>query len=322
MSDRNSQAFLYMAKVEAVEGTDAVPVIGSDAIQLVQPFDPDYDHAFKIPRPTLVKGADFRASPPLPPKGKIFAWTKSAWYRGLTAAITAGNKIEIDAWLQAMGFSVTYSGVAGAEQAAYVFANTGLKTMTEYAHEDGLLYKGIGARAEGTFSFDVGGPLVVECASQGRFSAVSEVATPATATVTFKSSVPPVATDMTAFSIDGFAAGIIRRFRCSTGNGIQRRDGVKATGGVAGHRIMTGAPTWECVLEEPLLSEKDFRALVDSQADVVLSWLLGSVLYNKLQFDAAQARIERVQPSTDNGMPVITISGGLYGGTPVQLTAK
>jgi len=317
---RNTLLALYLAAIETAEGVDQVPTATANAIALAASLDPETDFAFRNPRDTLVRGVDINAYPPLPPKGEIYQWAKTAWFRGVTGAIASGNAIELDPWLQSAGFAVTYSGAAGSEQAAYTLASTGLKTMTEYMYVDSILRRGVGARSEIGLSFDVGGPVVVSTTSQGIFAGEADVAVPASPV--FKTTVPPVGTDMTTFTVDGFATGIIRKFSFATGNSITRRDGVKATGGVAGFSLDSRKATWEVVLEEPTITAKDFKALIRTQADVAISWLLGGTKYNMLGFDASQAKVDSVKPSSDNGNAIITIGGGLYGAAPVTLTVK
>jgi hypothetical protein len=323
MSNRNTALSLYLCKVEPSEGSDSNPAATgspSNCIQLVAPFDYDYDHAFKNPRDTLVKGADINAGAPGTSKGRVYSWQKQAWYRAFSAAPSLASPHELDAWFQMAGLAATYSGGAGSEQVAYTPANTSLPTATEYEYVDGIVAKGVGARAEVKLSFDVGGPIVVDHQSQGRVGGVVDTAVPAAPT--FRTGAPLIATDGTAFSVDGYGAGDIRKFSLGLGNQVLRRDGVLAAGGVAGHRLPRRKIEWSVTLEEPTITAKDFRALVDSNADVTLHWLLGAGLYGQLDFNATGARVERVQPGNDNGLALLTISGGCYGATPFTLTGK
>ncbi|HEX5437154.1 MAG TPA: phage tail tube protein [Gemmatimonadaceae bacterium] len=320
MTVRNTMLALYLAKLEAVSGTDAAPVAAEDAIALAANVDPAYDYAFRHARDVLIRGGDINAFPPLTPKGKMYSWTKSAWWRGTTGAVTALTPIELDAWLQSAGYAAAYSGAAGEEQVMYTLISTLVKTMTEYFYHDGVVRKGVGALSEIGLSFDVGGPVIIECASQGIFEGVADAALPAGAVI--QTTEPPTATDMTTFSVGGYAAGVIRSFKLQTGNSIQRHDGVLAPDGIAGYRLHTRKPTWTVVLEEPTRATKNFNALVDSQADVPISWLLGGTQYNTLGFDAASAKLDKVTPSNDNGLPLLTLTGGLYGDTPLSLTVK
>lgn len=320
MPNRNTNLAVYTAKVEAVEGTDATPASATDSIFLAENFDPSYDPAFTTPRDSTVKGALLHGSKPLPPAGSVYSWTKRAHWRGTTGAPTATNKHELDALLQAMGLSVTYDATPGAEKATYAPANTALKTISEYIYHDGKVRKGIAARADGSFSFDVGGPLVVECTTQGILSSEIDAAVPSD--MVYKTTVPPTANDLTTLTVDGYAAGIIRKMEVRLGNEIQRRVGAKAVGGVAGFRIASRKITWSITLEEPLISEKDFRALQRSAADVALAAVIGATLYNSANFATATAVVESVAPSNDNGLALITIGGGIYGTSPFTLALQ
>src|SRR4051794_40911341 len=118
MPNRNSELVSYLAKIEATEGTDALPT-AVDGIELAENFTPVYDNAFKNPRPKAVRGAVLDPNTPLNPVGKVYSWTKRAWWRGTTGAPTAVNKHELDAWLQSMGLAVSYDATPGSEKAIY-----------------------------------------------------------------------------------------------------------------------------------------------------------------------------------------------------------
>lgn len=323
MSNRNTALALYLAKVEPTPGTIAPinPAVDK-AIEIVAPFDPDYDHAHKVERGHPVRGANLNPAKPLQPKGRIYSWTKSAWWRGLGSTVpTAANPFSLDAWLQAAGHAVTYDATAGAERATYSLASSALKSISEVYYQDGVAYSGFGAIADFSLSFDVGGPVIVESASQGVINSAADV-TALPAGVFFAGDFP-IAADGVAFSINGFAAGVIRRFALRAGNGISRRDGVMSAGGVAGFRQGVRNPTWEVVLEEPLPTTADLRGWQNAATDMTIAWELGSSLYNRLGFSAALARITKVTPSTgDNGLALVTLSGVFQDSTPYQLIGK
>lgn len=320
MSNRNTKLGLYLAKIETTEGTDAVPVQGSNVIALSESFEPDWDHAFKPDNENTVKGVDLTAGEPLIPAGKIYSWSKRSFFRGTGTAPTASNRPELDPWFRSAGLGVTFDATPGSEKATYTPANTSLESLTEYDYKDGVLRKGVGARADLSLSFDVGGPLVIEHASQGILLSDADGAVPTTPT--FEDTEWPIATDMTTFTIDGWTAGVIRRFECSLGNNIQRRDGVKSTGGVAGFRIAGRNPTFSVTLEEPTRATKDFTALVNNRTAVALAWLLGAGSYLRGDFSASRAFIRKVTPSNDNGLALLTLQGVLRGATPFSLAVR
>lgn len=325
MPNRNALNALYLAKVEVTEGVDPTPDATNNVIALLQPIDPSLDYAFKQPRPRLVKGIDINAQAPLRPRGLIAQWSPSAWFRGVTTAPLVGAPIELDPWFQAAGYAATYSGGAGAEQVAYTLASSSLKTITDTYNEDGILYVRNGVRGELGLSLDVGGPLVVAFNSQGKVEIVSQVAV--SASPVFKPTTPPTATDLTVFSISGYAAGIVRKFSYNTGNTVHRRDGMLATGGVAGFRIPERAATFSVVLEDPAISEFDFRNNMTTFADSVIHWTLpgNGTNYESFDFLANHAKIEKITSSNDSGLALITLEGGIYDvpqGTPVTLTVK
>lgn len=323
---RNSQFALYLAKPESIEGTDPIPTAAANPIELLQPIAPDWDFAFKNPRPRLVKGQDINAQPPLKPAGQVADWSLQAWFRGLVSAPTALNPIEVHPWFMASGYAATYSGAPGAEQVAYSLASNVLGSLTDYYYEDGILVSRNAVRGELTLDMDVGGPLVVGFQGKGRvgFDGTG-AAVPVPANAGFKVSVPPVAVGFTTFSIDGYNAGNIRKFSYKTGNAVQQKTGMLAPGGIAAYRVYERAASWSVALEAPVVSDKDLRALAKSLVDVVVHWTLPAALYQSFDFLSSHAKIEKATASLDNGEPIITIEGGVYDvpeGTPVLLTVK
>ena len=317
---RNSALALYLAKIESVSGTDAVPTNVANAIALASPISPDYTLAFAPQRGHPAKGGTINPDKPLAPAGKVYSWAKDVWLRPRGAAVSAGSPIEADPLLRSAGFDASYDPTPGAELVNYQLTGfSGFPTLTEYYYEDGLRYIGTGAAGDVSLTFDVGGPAILSHTSEGRLSSVSDVALPVG---TFTPVEPPIATDMALFSVDSYAAGVARKFSLSLGNQRKRDDGVKAPGGVSSFSIRSRTPRWSVVLEEPLIAAKDFRSRMEAGVDIAIDWQLGAALYNKIVFQSLTARIEKATPSNDGGTALLTLEGGLYGTSPVLLQFK
>lgn len=317
---RNSALALYLAKIEGVSGTDAVPTAAANAIAIAAPISPDYTTAFAPQRSHPAKGGTLNPDKPLPPAGRVYSWAKDVWLRGTGGIPSAGSPIEADPLLRSAGFDASYDPTPGAELVNYqLTAFAGIPTLTEYYYEDGLRYVGTGAAGDVSLAFDVGGPCVLSHSSEGRIVSVTDVALPVG---TFSAIDPPIATDMPLFTVDSYVAGIARKFTLTLGNQRKRNDGVKAVGGVSSFWITQRAPRWSVVLEEPLIAAKDFRSRMEAGVDITIDWQIGAIQYNKIVFNTTRARIEKVTPSNDGGTALITLEGGLYGTGPLLLQVK
>jgi hypothetical protein len=319
--NRTNALTLYAAKLEATEGVDAVPTATADTVALLAPFAPDYDYANKNERATQLAG-HINGSAPLKPTGRVYSWAKSAHLRGTVGAPSLANLPECHPWLVAARMAATFDATPGQESVAYTPASSGAgpyQTLSEYVYEDGLLHRGVAARTDLKLSFDAGGPLVLEATSQGIYAGVADVAFPTA--YAFRQHLPPVAVGID-FSVDGFAAGIIRKFSLMWGNNIQRRGSARAADGHAGFRIGSRSVSWEVVLEEPTLGVKDFRATADQAVDVALSFTVGAEPYNRVQFTSTAGRLQTPKSGDDSGLKILTLAGGFYGPTPFTLALK
>jgi hypothetical protein len=316
MSDRATVLGVLLAKPETTDGTDAAPVVANDAIQVLEPLEPNGSFAFKHPRDKLVDGPSLQASPPLNPKGRISTWQNTLHVRGnrTTVAYAAAVLPDIHSYMIAAGYAATVVVTGGAETVTYKPAATGLLGCTEYYFVDGKQYRLFGAKADVDFAFDSGGAMIATLKRTGLYQPPLDAAVPTIVSSSYGTAVPPVA-DSVALSIAGFSTGVIRSFKMGTGNKIAQRANANAAGGLSTHRIRERKFTWELVLEDELVGTKDFENLELTNAVNALSFTIGATQYNKFTWSAPNARIESVAKSDDAGTQLIKLSGGLYDST-------
>jgi hypothetical protein len=312
--DLNTHIAILLAKLESSDGVDSTPV-AANAIQVDGVLELGRDWATRTPRDSVVVGSAIQARPPLAPKGGIANWQSTLPVRGTRdgLAYSASNLPELDVFLQSAGFGVTVDVTGGAETALYKPAATGLKGHTEYGYTDGKLRKLLGARTDIDFAFDSGGPIMATVKRMGLYQVPTDTAL--VASPVYGTSVHPV-TESLAVTIDGFAAGIIRKWSCSVGNSIRQRKNANAAGGIATPRVRSRKPTWSITLEEELIGTKDLELLEANNTSIAITFFLNASQYNRFRWTAPSARIESVKPSDDEGTRVVTISGGCYDSTP------
>lgn len=311
--DRNSQIAILLAKLEATENTDPTPA-ATNAIQILAPFDPNIDHAFKRDRPKLVVGAAIGASRPLTPKGRFGTWQSDLMLRGTKDGLlySSSNLPEIDCFMQSAGLSSTVTNTGGSEKVTYAPAATSLKSHAEYYYQDGKLFKMLAAKTDIDFSWEAGGPVMATLKRTGLIQATTDAAL--VSSPVYGTALPPT-TDSMALTIDSYAAGIIRKWTFSLGNQIAQRPNANASGGLAPHKVRSRAPKWTVTLEEELIATKDFENLKHLGTSIALSWFLNAAQYNRSRWTAPAAVIEDVKTADDNGTRVTTLSGGVYDST-------
>lgn len=191
-----------LAKIETVEGTDAVPT-AADAIPLAA--DPQFTPGAEFEN--MNEDAHFGGlgrHDELPPAGEFAELTIESWLRGQADGVTLGTeKVEHDALFQAGGAAVTVDNGIGTEQVDYEWGlDTGEKSVSVYYHEDGLLHKLLGARARLSLLMEAGRLIKVTGVLRGLHSE-ADAAFPAL-TLSADPKGPNVAA--AAFALGGWAA--------------------------------------------------------------------------------------------------------------------
>ncbi len=317
--NRNALAALLLTKVESTSGTDAAPTAAADTLQILQPFVPDSDFAFKTPRDKLVAGAALTASYHLTPQGPFGMWNYEVQVRGSRtgAAFSGTVKPDIDPVMVAGGFSSVFSGGAGAEVITYKpVAPGGQQTMTQYYYQDGVLRKLLGCVADSiTISWSAGTPVLLKANTKGLYPATfSDAAIPASPT--FGGQQPPLAANAT-LNIDGFTTSICRDFSCTITNEVPQRPSVLGTGGLAAfYAVRARKIEFTATVEEELNATKNFESLIRNGTQSVLNWVLGGTQYNKSTFTAGGMHLHTVKPADDAGLLVIKMSGILHDSSP------
>lgn len=318
MSDRATLNALLLAKIEATEGTDAAPAAATDAIQLLSWFDPSGDMTMQKQRDSAIVGASFQGLPPLKGTAFIGTWSKNLYFRGPRNGllISTSNLPDFDPYMQAAGLSATIVNTGGSESVTYKPVSSSLKSITEKMYIDGKLRSMFAAKADINFSIEAGGPLEMAVATTGLYQQDSDVALPTGAV--FGTTDPPIADSTLGFTINSFSAGVFRKFTFGTGNKIEstRMSMNAATGGLAAPKIRNRNIPFTLMLEEELVAGADFEGWRKSNTTLAIGWTLGTVQYNKANFTAPNAKIEKVQVSDDSGTQVITVSGHLWDSVP------
>lgn len=317
MPDRATMNALLLAKIETTEGTDAAPVAATDAIQLIEPFEPTGEMSLQRMRDKALVGVGFQGIPPTKGTGFITNWPSKFYLRGSrnTTAFSAANLPDTDPYMMAAGCAGTLVVTGGSESITYKPAASGLKSITEYYYVDGKLRKHLAAKADITMSVEAGYPIELAVKRIGLYQADTDVAIPASPA--FGTADPPIADASIAFTIGGFATAIARKFTMSFGNRIEQRPSLNATtGGLSFPKIRDRAIGWTLLLEEELVGTIDMEGWRRSNTGLAVSFLQGAIQYNKAQFNAPNARVEKIKVQDSGGTQMLLLEGHLYDSAP------
>jgi len=319
MSDRATLNGLLLAKLESSEGTDASPAAATDAIQIMDWFDPSGDAKFQKSRDTALVGNSFQGLPPLKPTGYIGTWSHpTIYFRGPRNGllISSTNLPDFDCFMQAAGCSDTIVVTGGSESVTWKPASTSLKSITEKLYVDGKLRSLFGAKADINFSLEAGGALELAVSTTGLYQGDSDVAVPSGAV--FGTTDPPINDATVTFTIDGYSAGVFRKVTWGMGNKVESGRGNlnAATGGLAVPKIRDRKIPFSVTLEEDLVATKDVEGWRRNNLGIAVGFTMGSVPYNRANFAAPNFHVEKVQVTNDSGTQCITASGFLWDSTP------
>lgn len=177
---------VYLSKVEAVKGTDAVPVPASDLIL------PNGDLTPGIPTEQDMGDGDLKGT--FGPGDSVttkqsMSIEVSTRVRGLGQGAAALLTPAIHPWLLASGHTVVTAGdgttIARSAEYKPSSVEANLKSTSDYLYEDGLLYKLLGA--VGPVSFEASmAALMAKSTRQAKYTAPTVVALPAWAAPTQK----------------------------------------------------------------------------------------------------------------------------------------
>jgi tail tube protein len=306
-------------KVEATEGTDAVPT-GVDAVQLLGNATIAVGAEVENFRPDLQNGLLDDAAP-LPPSAKFCEISMRGQIRGLGATYTTSTVPEVHAILQGGAMLPAFA----ASQWTYDTASVNLKSITAYGLHglnDGTFvhHHVLGAKLSTMgFEFQAGQAGIWTATARGIYVAPSDTAD---ITPTYQTAAPPVFAGAGSCTLNSISP-VVRMVRVTIPMNLRPRLSGNATDALAGYQQTKRSPTFEMDLEAQKVA--DLAAYADWVAATPRAFLasLGTVANNKFSITADKAVIAHpVTYKDDNGMWLYGLSGTLHpeGTNRVKLT--
>lgn len=296
-------------KVEATEGTDAVPT-GVDALQLLGNATLAVGAEVENLRPDLQNGLLDDAAP-LPPGAKFCELSMQGQIRGLGATYTTTTFPELHAVLQTGGFTPSLN--AGAY--SYDTASINLKTATAYClhglNDGTFVHHHLLAGRLSTLGFDfpAGAPGRWSATVRGLYVAPSDTSD---ITPTYQTAAPPLFAAANSWTYNSLAP-VVRMANVTIPTPLRARLNGNATDGLAGYQQTQRSPTWSADLEAQKVA--DLAAYADWVAASPRTLLvnLGSAANNKFSITADKAVIAKpITYKDDSGLWLYALQGSLH----------
>lgn len=211
----NLRKRMVLVKRETTYGTDAVPVVGTDALLCgeidISPLNGEYKE-----RNIITPYLGSKAKALLGKHVTISFATELAGMKALGVVVPA-----LSALHRACGMAET---IAAATKVDYTLIETGYESSTIYFNMDGVLHKITGARGNATFSWKANDYPSVKWEMTGLFNAVADAVQGSAVYTDFKEPVEVNSTNTTPFSLHGYSAAVLASLEINLGYQVKFRD--------------------------------------------------------------------------------------------------
>lgn len=285
------------AKNESPSGTDAVPTLANNALNIVGVPTLNLGYLETGVRDdviTGVLGTVDRAAP----AGRNVSLDITLEVKGFGAAYSNTNRPEADVLLRASGRSATVVTTAGSETVTYLTVDDGMETATVYCWTANKLFKLVGCTARLKFAAVVNQRAFFTFTVQGKL--VADPATTAFAAPTLNQTVPPIfngaAANIGLWTTAVAEPLVINRVDFDDQAVVSERPSAGATDGLIGWIIADRKPRLTMNVEQVSLATFDpYAASKQNSAgaiDTKPQFQIGSAQYNRMKFFGGRWALE------------------------------
>lgn len=285
---------VILQKIEVTEGTDAAPVVGTDAI-LTRNYSPNALESDSRTRPLDLPF--FGARPTVPINLR----------RGATFEVDmagSGTTTGVPPWMKLNRIAGFDAGTVGASSVVQIPISSGVPSATHWTYIDNLLLKAIGCRASmGIRVTDDEFPFFTYTVQGRAPTLLAEEATPGAATLTAFKDPVLASSENTTFLLDTYAVPL-RSLELDANIDLTYRSLIGLQ-----DRVMWRNRSWggRIVTELPDLSAKDYFAKIRPGTTMVMSLVHGTVAGNIVQVDAPKVQITGADLSEEDGALMFTM---------------
>lgn len=286
---------VILQKIEATEGTDAAPVVGTDAI-LTRNYSPA-----ALEMDTRIRPLDlpyFGARPQLPVNLR-----RSATFEIDMAG--GGAAVTVPPWMAVNRIAGFNAGVVvSTTHVLQSPISAAIPSATHWAYVDNLLLKSIGSRATmGIRITDDEFPFFTYTVMGRAPTTIAEEATPGTPTVTAFKDPVIASTENTTFLLDTFALPL-RSLELDSNNDLVFRTLIGPQ-----DRTIWRNRAWggRIMAELPDIATKDYFTKVRPGTTMALSCIQGNVLGNIVEIAAPKVQIVGIDTPEEEGIVMLSL---------------
>lgn len=308
------------AKAESPSGTDSVPTLAANALNLVGVPALNLGYLETGVRDDVVTGvlgtADRAA-----PAGRNVSLDIVLEVKGYGGVYSAANRPEADALLRASGRSVAVDVTGGAEKFTYLTIDDAMETATIYCWSANKLYKLIGCTAKLKFAAVVNQRAFFTFSVQGKLT--TDPATTAFSAPTLNLTAPPIfngaAANIGLWLTSSGEPLVIRTVEFDDAASVTERASAGATDGLIGWIINDRKPKLTMAVEQVTLSTFDPYAASKQNSSGAIDtkpvFQIGSVQYNRMKFFGGRWALEAPGHADVNNLSGWNLQGALVLGT-------
>jgi hypothetical protein len=311
---KNWERKVLLFKIEVTEGTDSAPVVGTDALQVLNYRPVFMDAEGKVRN---LEKAHLGANPTLLTAFKRGASFDLEMHGGGVAAGTT-----VPPWMKVLRIGGFNAGTVGANSVVQSPVSV-IDSATHWGYLDDLLLKSLGCRATVGFTIEDDEVPIFSVTLLGRPPAtLAEQSAPGAPTISGYTTPVLASTENTTFSLDGFALAL-RRWQMTNGADLQFRSLI----GPADRIQMRNRP-WSGTIvgRTPDLTVKDYFSKIQPGTTMVAQAVHGNASGNIVQVDAPKLQISgNVDVTEEAGELMITLpvtALPVNGNDEIVLTAK
>lgn len=277
---------VLLAKLESPSGTDAVPTVGADEIEVLS--------LSVLPKFEKIERRPLRASLSPRPIKK----SKKVWELEFEVELKGSGTPGVAGRLAALFKACAHAETTEAGSSMLYKPASACSTLTFYAYEDGLLKKCVGAMITGAvLNIEHGKIATIKFKAKSKYALPTDAALP---TPTYEATEGVVAEGCN-FAISGYQ-GVFRSLSIDLAPQTVDRGSINAAGAIEGIGYGGRKPTGKLVMEAVLRATEDVWD-EHNDADVIsLTGTLGTVAGNKFSISAAGVQYDELNEADDNGI--------------------
>lgn len=305
---RYTRNVVVLAKVETTQGTDAVPVAGTDGILLAGDFSVD---------PLNVTYAERNLMLPYFGGGQSLiatANTRASFSCELAGSGTAGTAAPWGPLLQ--GCATAQASLTTPARVEHTPVSTAFKSLTLYIYDDGVLHKLIGAMGNAKVSAKIGETPKLMFEFLGSYSAVTAVALPSPTLTAWKVPLPMSKANVVDITLGcTYSAGAISGGTVFPSTGIDIDLGNRTTffTSLSAERADLTGRSSTCSFDLELTAAQEVAAMSDINSNTVtsLGFTINGTAGNKIIIFAPQLHRPAARKVDRDGVRMIGFDGEL-----------